>query len=266
MLSFNGTATPRSPEGIARAAKVIGVEEAALRAVMAVEAAGSGFDAKRRPKMLFEGHAFFRELGQGPTRDKAVALGLAYPKWDPKKHPYPKDSYPRLIDAIRLDETCALRSASWGLPQIMGSNHKAAGFVAVQDMVRMFCQGEDEQLEAMARFITANRGMALALRAKDWPTFARLYNGPGKVADYATKLAQAYAIWAAAAKRVPKPPVTPPAAVPAPPVVEPAPDPAARPGAATATGGVSTLSSTPPSRMVEPAKGFAGWLKSLFHA
>lgn len=256
MLSFNGTATPRSPEGIARAAKVIGCEEAALRAVMAVEAAGSGFDHKGRPKMLYEPHVFFRELGQGPTRDKAVARGLAYPKWGTK--PYPRDSYPRLIDAIRLDETCALRSASWGLPQIMGSNHKLAGFAAVRDMVLMFCKGEDEQLEAMARFIAANRGMGPALRAKDWTRFAKLYNGAGYAKNsYDKKLAQSYAVWAAAAKRASKPAVTPVAAVPAPPVVEPAPAPAVPPEPPVAA---------PPARMVEPHKGLAARLKSLFHA
>jgi hypothetical protein len=36
-------------------------------------------------------------------------------------------SYPRLAQAIAIDRPAALRSASWGLGQIMGFNHELAG-------------------------------------------------------------------------------------------------------------------------------------------
>jgi hypothetical protein len=35
-------------------------------------------------------------------RDRAVSLGLAYASWGQK--PYPKDSYPRLLQALLIDE------------------------------------------------------------------------------------------------------------------------------------------------------------------
>lgn len=190
MTSFVGAARPRSPEGLARAASLIGCEEAALRAVIRVEAAGSGFDRRKRPKMLFEPHVFHRLLGPA-QRPLAAAAGLAYPRWGEK--PYPRDSYPRLAAAIALDEAAALKACSWGLPQIMGENFAAAGFAEVRAMVEAFMAGEDEQLAALARFILAHPGMARALRLRDWAGFARRYNGPAYARHaYDARLAAAY--------------------------------------------------------------------------
>ncbi len=56
----------------------IGVGEDEIHAFMDVEASGSGFDDRGRPKMLFEPRVFYRNL-RGPKRDQAVKEGLAYP-------------------------------------------------------------------------------------------------------------------------------------------------------------------------------------------
>lgn len=93
-----------------------------------------------QPKMLFEPHRFWIELGEGPKRIAAAEQGLAYPKGGEK--PYPADSYPRLALAIRIDANAALRACSWGLGQIMGFNHRAAGFASPGDMVAAFCDDE----------------------------------------------------------------------------------------------------------------------------
>ena len=98
----------------------IKVGEDEVHAVIDVEAAGGAWDAQGRPKMLFEPHRFFRNLGPGSSRDRAGAAGLVYKSWG--EQPYPKDSYPRLVEAIKIDETAALKSASWGLGQILGEN------------------------------------------------------------------------------------------------------------------------------------------------
>lgn len=191
MIEFTGAARPRSPAGFARAAAIVGCSEAALRAVVAVEAAGRGFDSKGRPKMLFEPHHFYKHVPRA-MKARAVADGLAYATW--KAGAYPADSYPRLTRAIALDETAALLSCSWGLGQLMGSNHRAAGFASPQAMVLAFRDGEDEQLAGMAHFIVASPTMAQALRLRRWAVFARLYNGPGfRKNAYDTKLERAYA-------------------------------------------------------------------------
>jgi hypothetical protein len=79
--------------------------------VLDVESRGSGFDAQGRPLILFEPHIFYALLGSSRQRDEAMVHGLAYPRWGTR--PYPRDSYPRLIEAIGIDETAALKSASW---------------------------------------------------------------------------------------------------------------------------------------------------------
>ena len=173
MMNFNGAARKRSPTAIAEAATTIGVEAAALAAVIQVEAAGSGFDAQGRPKMLFEPHRFYANL-TGLQRTRAVAAGLAYAKWKPGA--YPKDSYPRINKAMAINEEAALLSASWGLPQMMGENFRLCGYASVEDMVEAFCASEDAQITAMALFLK-NRGIVTALKAKNWARVALLYNG-----------------------------------------------------------------------------------------
>ncbi|WP_392338870.1 N-acetylmuramidase domain-containing protein [Loktanella salsilacus] len=179
----------------------IGVGEDHVHAVIDVEAAGSGFDEEGRVRMLFEPHVFYRELGPGLERDRAVAAGLAYPRWGQRA--YPRDSYPRLLAAIAINENAALRSASWGLGQIMGFNALLAGYPDARAMVTAFIVDEELHLAAMVAFIIAS-GLDDELRRRDWSGFARGYNGASyAVHGYHTKLAAAYAKWA----RIPDTPI-----------------------------------------------------------
>lgn len=194
-VGFKGRATRLTDIDVPRVGRLIGVGEDEIRAVIEVETSGGGFDSQGRPKMLFEPHRFYLELGPGQKRTAAEASGLAYQKWGTK--PYPKDSYPRLALAIKIDANAALRSASWGLGQILGSNHKAAGFATPGDMVEAFCHSEAAQLEAMISFIISE-GLDDELRRHDWSAFARGYNGPGYATHgYHTKLAAAFKRWQA---------------------------------------------------------------------
>lgn len=179
---------------ITRVGRMIGTGEDEVHAVLDVEAAGEGFDSKGRPKMLFEPHLFYRELKNQPKKlSEAMSLGLAYDGWRPGS--YPPDSYPRLLAAMKIDETAALKSASWGLPQILGSNHKAAGYPTVQKMVEDFTQSEGVQLEAMIRFVKA-KGLDIHLRNHDWASFARGYNGALYAAHgYHLKMRAAFERW-----------------------------------------------------------------------
>lgn len=171
----------------------IGVGEDEVRAVVEVETAGGGFDSQGRVKMLFEPHVFYREVSD-EKRGRAIEQGLAYQRWGEK--PYPADSYPRLLLATKIDRPAALRSASWGLGQIMGFNAKAAGYRSAEDMVLDFLDDEERHLRAMIRFIISE-GLDDELRRHDWSAFARGYNGAGYARNgYDTKLAAAYAKWA----------------------------------------------------------------------
>jgi hypothetical protein len=194
--SFKGKAKRLDAWDFGRNAKLIGrnVGEDELRAVVTVEASGSGFDAQGRLKMLFEPHRFYRELGER-KRELAVTQGLAYERWG--ERPYPADSYPRLLAAIKIDRPGALRSASWGLAQIMGSNAKSAGYATAEDMIADFLDDEEKHLTAMVRFIISE-ALDDELRNHDWRGFARGYNGPGYAKHgYHTKLAAAFKAWQA---------------------------------------------------------------------
>lgn len=114
--SFVSAATYLIVYDLSRIGHTIGVGEDEIHAVMDLEAAGGGFDRLKRPKMLFEPHVFWRHLADA-EQTRAASLGLAYAAWKPGS--YPTDSYPRLMQAMAINETAALKASSWGLGQIL---------------------------------------------------------------------------------------------------------------------------------------------------
>jgi hypothetical protein len=193
MVEFSGPGLPLTQRGIDAATASLGVEPAALWAVLAVETSGCGFLPDRRPKILFERHVFSRLTAHRYDADDpdvsqptagGYGLGGAY-------------QYGRLMAAIQLDRAAALQSASWGLGQIMGENHEASGFAGVEEMVAAMTASEDGQLVAMAGFLRATQAGEL-LRRRDWSGFARLYNGPNYAAhNYDGLLQQFHARYSA---------------------------------------------------------------------
>ena len=199
-MIFNGAARRLDDEDLPRIGDRIGVGEDEIHAVLDVETAGSGFDRQGRPKMLFEPHIFWRELRDHPAAQaEAAQAGLAYRRWGEQR--YPSDSYPRLSEAMALCDRHglgiepALRSASWGLGQIMGFNASLAGFDSASAMVSDFLDDEERHLDAMVTFIINNH-LDDELRAHDWRGFARGYNGAGYARHgYHTRLEARFNWW-----------------------------------------------------------------------
>lgn len=200
---FKGPAKRIDDIDLPRIAHMIGCGEDEMHAFIETETRGTGFDAQGRPLILFEPHKFFANLGAGAKRDAAVRAGLAYPKWG--QQPYPRDSYPHLIEAMKIDETAALKSASWGLGQVMGGNYASLGYATVQDLVNAACEDEEHHLEMMVAFIEANdidddlRALA-ALRRPTLPAdcvaIVRVYNGSGYAKNnYHVKFADMHNKW-----------------------------------------------------------------------
>lgn len=174
------------------------LEPALLKAVQLVEAAGrDGFLADGRPQILFEGHIMYKEVHKKfPDRDLAYLCKrystIFFPKWDKSKYLGGVHEYKRLELAKEIDEECALKSASWGMFQIMGFNHKICGCQDVYDFVHKVSESHEKQLELMYYFMH-NSGCLKELKAKDWAGFARKYNGPGYAQNaYDQKLRNAY--------------------------------------------------------------------------
>jgi hypothetical protein len=187
-LAFSGPATPLDDTAIADAAKKLGCEVAAVRAVIDVESRG-GFLPDGRPKILFERH-YFSRLTKG--RFDASHPGISNGKWG-GYGASGGHQYDRLNEAAALDRDAALRSASWGLFQIMGDHCKTLGYADAEAFVAAMVSGEAAQLDAFVAFVKKNK-LDDELIRHDWAGFARGYNGPAyRENRYDTKLAAAYA-------------------------------------------------------------------------
>ena len=194
-MNFQGTGKRLSSGDVGKAAKQIGIETAVLLAFLEVEAAGRGFDNQNRVKILPEAHIFYRNL-KGALRSIAVSTGIAYAKWKPGAYNF--DKYKRFKAMIDLNAIAAYLSTSYGLGQIMGFNHKAAGHSTAQQMFETAQQGEYEQLVQLVTLMKS-WGMASMLSNGDftnpnaWRNAAKKYNGGGYAKHgYHIKLARAY--------------------------------------------------------------------------
>ncbi len=187
---FEGPALRLTEADIQRAAAALGCEPAAVHAVAEVEAGGrSGFLDDRRPKILFESHWFHKLTG---GRHDAAHPGISTPQWV-RNYKGGAAEYERLAEAIALDREAALKSASWGMFQILGLNHKEARFDTVESYVGAQTASEGAQLDVFVAFVKS-KNLSDKLRARDWAGFAQVYNGPGyRENRYDEKMAAAYA-------------------------------------------------------------------------
>mgnify|MGYP000002361233 FL=1 len=180
----------------AHAAEMLGVETAAIRAVLEVETGNKGgFLAQGKPTILFEGHVFWKQLSQhgiDPARWQKGNEDILYQKWTKEHYKGGMKEYDRLERARAIHREAADSSASWGLAQIMGFNHAVCGCRSVGEFVAAMEESEGKQLELFVRFIEGNKWDKY-LRALDWKEFARHYNGPSYAQNqYDKRLAAAY--------------------------------------------------------------------------
>lgn len=190
---FKGAAKRLDDIDLPKIAHKIGCGEDEVHAFIEAETRGSGFDPEGRPKILFERHKFHLYCPKGKLA-AAVKAGLA--NKTPGGYGKESEQYGKLERAIAIDERAALFSCSWGLAQVMGFNHKLAGYDSVYAMILDFMKDEENHLQAAITFIK-NAGLDDELRRHDWGGFAKGYNGPGYAAnEYDKKLATAYSKWA----------------------------------------------------------------------
>ncbi len=179
-------------------ASKLGVEAAALKAVIEVEAKSSGFNQDGTPVILYERHKFYEGLRAINWITKAREWFKQYPDLcNPSPGGYGKysEQHDKLARASKLNREVALESCSWGLGQVMGYHWKSLGYESLQSFINAMYRDEASQLDAMCRYISVNN-LVNAVRSKDWKAFARGYNGKNyAINSYDTKLATAYAKW-----------------------------------------------------------------------
>lgn len=197
-----------SDAAIRTVAQTHNVPYSATKAVIAVESGGGWYTDARAEildldgpggfidgdllKILFEAK-WFHAFTKGKY-DKSNP-NISSPIWNRKLYVGGQGEYRRFWEAAQLDSEAAFKSTSWGMFQIMGFNHKLAGYQSAQAMVDAFKQGESVQLDAFMTFISnvKHKGKLLIqwLREKNWAMFAEGYNGAGYAANqYDTKLAK----------------------------------------------------------------------------
>lgn len=194
-LSDEKKSAPLTHADYSKAANVLGVDVASIKAVASVESKGSGFLTNGKPKILFEGH-WFSKLTKG--KFDGANPTISYKKWTKKF--YKKDGqaeYGRYMSAKGLDSTAAMKSASWGKFQIMGFNYKLAGYNSVQEFVKAMHESESKHLLAFVNFLKSEK-LDAPLKIKDWAKFAKEYNGPEYAKNkYDIRLKQAYKAYSA---------------------------------------------------------------------
>lgn len=183
-----------SAQAYALAAQALGCEVAAVRAVAEVESRGSGFDAQRRPTLLYERHVFSRNTTPKGRYDAAHPEVSFSKPYAPGTFGNTEQQWLKLGQAYGLDPRAALKAPSWGMFQILGENHRACGHADVVDYVRAMITSPDAQLQAFVAFVRSSPTLLKALRERNWAAFARAYNGPNYTQyQYDQKMATAYA-------------------------------------------------------------------------
>lgn len=176
---------------------MLSCEVASIKAVTRVESGPlGGFLDDDTPVILFERHLFHRLTG---GKYDAVKLSTTKPEHSflsmvtPGGYGPSSLQHAKLAAAALLDRDAALKSCSWGLFQILGLNFERAGFQRLQRFINAMYRSVDDHLRAFVNFVQSDESLADAIRTKNWPSFARQYNGPAYAKNkYDEKLAEAY--------------------------------------------------------------------------
>ncbi len=177
----------------AEVAEKLGVEVAAIKAVVDIEAGRTheGFSAPGKPLINFDLTMFRRFASRhGVNLNKYTR---SHPAVFSSHRGSQTQAHRRLEAARSINKTAAIEGTFWGMFQIGGFNWKKCGAESIDDFEARMSRSERDQLDMFAEFIT-NAGLLSALRNKDWARFARGYNGPSYARrGYHTRMAQAYA-------------------------------------------------------------------------
>ncbi|TFY94543.1 DUF3380 domain-containing protein [Pseudomonas nabeulensis] len=158
-----------------------GISVNIIKAFATVESGGrSGFGPAKLPVIAFEGHLFRKYTKH--IYDQAHPL-LSYPykkKAGPQWQTNNKDqtkAWETMATAFALDQEAALKSASWGMFQIMGFNFASCGYKTVFEFSAALKVNAGNQLKAFLGFCSKSPALMKAMKAKDFTGMARNYNG-----------------------------------------------------------------------------------------
>jgi len=184
----------------------MGIDPGVAVAVLTVESGGRPFGPDGRMIIRFENHIFYDRWGEKHPDDFAQYFTFNSDRrwkdhqWRPKPtqpwrgfHGDQNSEWEILNFACTLDDTAARSSISMGGPQIMGFNHAAIGYTAVQQMFDAFAESERNQVAGFFSFVRSRGTKVIQmLQSSDFNGFARYYNGPGQAETYGGLIRKTY--------------------------------------------------------------------------
>src|SRR5262249_46713629 len=141
-------------------------------------------------KILFEVHLFRKNTNHRYDRSHPhISAPYTSPE---RKRSYRRDQWVVIREAFALDREAAVKSASWGMFQVIGDNYRICGWTDVRQFVDSMYYSEGQHMRAFLGYCRANN-LTRHLRTHNWAAFARGYNGPAYADNhYDTKMAHAY--------------------------------------------------------------------------
>jgi N-acetylmuramidase len=208
-----------SEKKYAEAAKTLGCEAAAIKAIAMTESHGTGFCDNGLPKILYERQVFFRSLLPKNKRNEKSSLLKKEP------NPYPAfpnlclpiqggytagetddrgwshsdekvmHQYERFVQACALNLDAAIMACSWGAFQVLAFFYEEMGYASPTALANLVMQGVDEQFDLFIAYVNMNSSAKKALQTKDWESFAYYYNGQGYPPKYPVTMKKFYDIY-----------------------------------------------------------------------
>lgn len=198
VVSYEHIPDRLTDEDFREVAEELGVEVAAIKAVVEIEAGTKheGFWANGKPIINFDLSMFRKFAARNKINlsryQRSHAVVFAKPN-RARYGSYQAAQQARLDAARTIDDKTAIEGTFWGMFQLGGFNWKVCGTSSPDEFVRLMSRSERDQLELFAEFIRET-GMLPLLKAKNWSAFARRFNGPTYARrGYHTRLARAYA-------------------------------------------------------------------------
>ena len=140
----------------------------AIAAFIEVETGGKGFDSKTGKIIIqFEPTWFRKKEPFAPSGE-----------WSVNKVDVQSKEWVAFNNAFSIDKKSAMESTSIGMGQIMGFHWMRLGYPSVDAMWEDAKSGINRQIVQIISFIDSDAKLKSAIDAKDWPTVAKIYNGP----------------------------------------------------------------------------------------
>ena len=134
-----------------------------------------GFLPDGRLRILFEAHRFYKYTD---GRYRKSHPNLSSRNWDKTLYWGGAAEHVRMANAMALDEQAALKSASYGYPQMMGDEAWRAGYRSPAAMIEAFADSAHAQIDAMVSFLRSKE-IFRPLLSFDIEAVSYRYNGPG---------------------------------------------------------------------------------------